>query len=146
MKNIERIANMCLAPVVLAGYMMIIGTAWHPPGQTSSPAFEVQSCSKEVGAYGFASTNGLYAGGVQYGIQKTFAPLTVSVTPHAGVSYADHPVYNLPQRTQFDIGVGVYVAYDRAISGIKYSHWSNAGMEQPNIGIDMLILQTGFIF
>lgn len=115
---------LCLAPVIFAGYAMFLGVGPHNAGHGSAPMVEVQTCPDGVGAYANATTNGLYAGGLQYGWKLYEGPITVRLTPGLGVSYADHTVHNLPKHYQFDLKIGVSVEYQQFFSYVGYRHWS----------------------
>lgn len=146
--------DLCLAPILFAGYAMGVSSLLgQDDSHPSAPLVEVQTCQRGLGAYTNATTNGLYAGGAQYGLTVYDEAFTVTLTPHAGLSYADHPVHALPSRTQFDVGIGAYAGFGRFVSGVTYSHWSNGGHvvhsgyeAQHNHGLDRLELKLGVTF
>lgn len=137
---------LCLAPVVLLGAALTIQTAWHRTQSVDGALLEVQTCESGLGAHVKASTAGLYAMGLHYGLTTTAGPWSLTLSPHAGLSYADRPIDALPLRSQFELGLQVLAGYERARIGLAYWHLSNAGLREPNIGVDLLILQTGFTF
>lgn len=138
--------DLCLAPLVLAGFMQTIETSWHKTTNLDGAVLEVQTCDRGLGLEVKASSSGLYGLGMQYGFQATSGPWSITALPKAGLSYVDHPVYELPQRTQFELGAQILVGYERFRIGVEYWHLSDAGMKQPNIGLDMVIVQTGWRF
>jgi hypothetical protein len=153
--------SLCLAPVVMVGYLM--GTDFHFKSShrdTTVPDagfIELQSCDRGFGVDGKASSAGLYGVDLQYGFQ--WAPTedtTITLTPKVGISYADHPIKELPQRTQFGLGGAVTVGYHRFRVGVELWHLSNGkdlGMavsekakHEPNIGLNMLAVTAGWVF
>lgn len=143
---------LCLKPVLLAGYMLT--QSFSPTGdhafnnQTNLDGLvvEAMTCEKGWGTDFKASTNGLYGIGAQYGLQYAHDRYSITILPKGGLSYVDHPVRELPQRTQFEVGAQLLLGYDQARVGIEYWHLSNAGMTYPNIGVNMVILQAGWSF
>jgi hypothetical protein len=140
--------GMCLAPLILMGHMLTIETPWHQvQKKDDGQVIEAMTCDKGLGFDVKASTSGYYGFGLQYGFKHEFNEnWAVSFLPKAGLSYVDHTVYELPQRAQFEVGAQALVEYKRMVMGVEYWHLSNAGMTQPNIGMDFLILQTGWRF
>jgi hypothetical protein len=143
--------NLCLAPVVLVGYLMSTDFHFRPAterqtGVNSAAMVEVQTCERGLGAEVKAATNGLYGAGLQYGFQYTTGPYVVSVIPKAGLSYTDRTVYELPQTVQFGIGLQMLFGYRDFRVGAEFWHLSNAGMTAPNIGLNLPIVQIGWVF
>src|SRR5574341_294369 len=137
---------MCLAPLVLIGSLVSIETSWHRTDSVVSPMLEVQTCERGIGLDVKAASAGYYGLGMQYGWQWQFDPFSVGLLPKAGLSYVDHPVSALPMRTQFEVGAQLLTGYQSFRLGIEYWHLSNAGLRQSNIGMDFLIVQTGWAF
>ena len=137
---------LCLAPIIMVGYAFTIQTDWHQTTDVSAPIVELQSCESGLGLHGKLSTDGLYAGGVHYGFTGQWGDWSLTAQPHVGLSYADHPIPELPMRTQFEVGAEVLAGYGDFRVSIGYWHLSNAGLEAPNTGLDMLTLQTGWRF
>lgn len=137
---------LCFAPLVLVGYAMTIQTSWHRSQNVDGGMIELQTCEKGIGFDVKASTAGLYGIGAQYGWQAQFDKWSLTFQPKIGVSYVDHAVHELPQRLQFEVGAQLVGGYDRYRIGLEYWHLSNAGMRDPNIGVDLLVLQTGISF
>lgn len=135
----------CLALVTFLGYSQTLFPNRYHTTDLSGTTLEVRTCERGLAAYGRLHTSGLFAGGITYGITaRVNDVVTVSLSPHVGISYVDHPVRELPQRTQFDVGGQVGVWYKNVFVGAQYSHQSNAGMTQPNIGHDQIIGQVGY--
>ena len=137
---------MGFAPLILLGYMLTLQTSWHHTESVSSPVVEVQSCETGWGLDAKAATAGYYGLGTQYGWKWTFDTVSLGVIPKSGFSYVDHPAAALPMGGQFQVGGQVLVGYKRWRAGVEYWHLSNAGLEQPNVGMDFLLLQVGWMF
>lgn len=137
---------MCWAPLVLIGYLFTMQTAWHRTPSENGTLLEVQSCERGIGVDAKASSSGLYGLGLQYGLGSQRGDWSVTLLPKAGLSYIDHPNPALPLRTQFEVGAQLLVGYQRFRIGVEYWHLSNAGLRAPNIGLDLLAIQTGWIF
>lgn len=136
----------CLAPVILIGYLLTIQTAWHKTATFDAPMLEVQTCEVGLGAAANISASGLAGLVGQYGWQWRHNDFSFTVQPKAGFSHAMQPVYELPSQTQFQLGLGLLVGYQSWRIGLEYQHLSNAGLAQPNIGLDLLAIQTGLTF
>lgn len=150
------IREMCLTPLVLLG--VLAATSLHTDVSPKTQAttgqgaiIEVMTCDKGWGLDAKASTNGLYAVDLQYGF-KTDTKVSVGFIPKLGISYVDHPVKELPQRTQFSLGAQFLVGYESYRVGIEYWHLSNGSAlglnvaPEPNIGMDMISVQVGKTF
>lgn len=107
---------------------------------------EVQTCETGVGLHAKATLAGLYGAGLQYGFTADFGKFSLTFQPKAGISYADRPFPELPMRTQFEIGGGLLVGYQKYRVGVEYWHLSNAGLRDPNIGLDMVGVTLGRTF
>lgn len=137
---------MCLAPLLLIGYLFTMQTPWHQTSVVTAPMVEVQTCETGWGLDAKASTAGFYGVGGQYGWQWTQEHYRLGLLPKVGFSAVDHPEPALPLGTQFEVGLQVLGGYDQWRMGIEYWHLSNAGLKSPNIGMDFLVLQTGVAF
>lgn len=137
---------MCIAPVVLLGYLLTIQTPWHHTTSFDAPMIEVQTCETGFGMDVKASTSGLYGLGLQYGFTWRDTHRSLTLQPKAGFSYVDHPEPALPLRTQFEVGAQLLFGYDRVRLGLEYWHLSNAGLKEPNTGLDLIVIQTGWVF
>lgn len=141
----------CFAPLVLLGLAttMNVNALGHTHNSTNANGemVEVMTCEKGIGMDLKASTAGLYGLGLQYGL-TVYEDLKFSVTvlPKAGLSYTDKPRKELPLTGQFEVGAQILVGYEDFRVGLEYWHLSNAGLRQPNIGLDMLVVQTGWRF
>ena len=107
---------------------------------------ELQTCETGLGAHVRATTSGLYGLGGHYGWTWHPGVLSITLQPRAGLSYVDHAVQALPQRTQFELGAQLLVGYNRYRLALDYWHLSNAGMTQPNIGLDLVSVMVGLAF
>lgn len=108
---------------------------------------EVQTCETGLGFDAKAATNGLYGFGLQYGFSHQFGDdYRVTFTPKAVLSYTDRTVYELPQDVQFGIGAQLLVGYKQFRVGAELWHLSNAGITSPNIGLNLPIIQVGWVF
>lgn len=137
---------MCFAPVILLGYLLTIQTSWHHTTTMDAPAMTVQTCETGIAAAANVSASGLAGLVGQYGWQWRSGDWSATIQPKAGLSHAMQPVYELPSQTQFQLGMGVLVGYQQWRVGLEYQHLSNAGLASPNIGLDLLVLQTGWVF
>ena len=137
---------MCLAPVILLGYLLTIQTSWHHTANFDAPMLEVQTCETGLGAAVNLSASGLGGVVAQYGWQWKTGEWSSTLQPKVGLSHAMQPVYELPAQTQFQLGMGLLVGYQSWRLGVEYQHLSNAGLAQPNIGLDLLVVETGWAF
>ena len=137
----------CVAPLMLVGYLFTLQTPSHHSTLLNGAVIELQTCETGLGAHIKASSSGLYASGIQYGLTWQITPKwSMTLSPRLGLSYVDHPVYELPMRTQFELGTQLLFGYDRWRGGVGYWHLSNGGMKDPNIGVDLLEVLTGWRF
>lgn len=137
---------MCLAPVVLLSYLLTVQTSWHKTATFDAPMLEVQTCETGLGASANVSASGLAGLVAQYGWQWRVADWSLTVQPKAGMSHAMQPVYELPTQTQFQLALGLLAGYRAFRVGVEYQHLSNAGMASPNIGLDLIAVQSGWAF
>jgi hypothetical protein len=149
--KLRELGSVCLAPVVLAGYVYASDFYTKVNPQTSATTghgqiVEVQTCERGIGLDLKATTNGLYGGGLQYGFVYDRGSWSASFIPKAGLSYVDHPVRELPQRFQFGVGAQVLVGYQRVRMGVELWHLSNAGFTYPNIGLNNIAIMGGWVF
>lgn len=140
----------CFAPIVLIGMAMTMDhnvMGQHSSGNANGTVIEVMTCEKGPGLDVKASTAGLYGLGLQYGVTVVeVGDWSLTVLPKMGLSYSDKPRRELPMQGQFEVGAQVLVGYQAFRAGLEYWHLSNAGIQQPNIGLDMLVVQTGWRF
>lgn len=137
---------LCLAPLILIGHAFTIQTPTHHTENVDGTMIEAQTCESGLGLHAKASTAGLYGLGLHYGLTGTWGDWSATISPHAGLSYADVASDAVPLKKQFELGLQVLGGYKRMRIGISYWHLSNAGLMEPNIGLDMIILQTGWTF
>lgn len=138
---------LCLAPLVLMGYALTMQTSWHHSENVNAHMIEVQTCEKGLGMDAKASTAGLFGLGLQYGFTLVESEkFSLTFLPKAGLSYTTVPRSELPMTGQFEVGAQFLVGYEDFRVGLEYWHLSNAGLQKPNIGLDMLVVQTGWRF
>ena len=137
---------MCFTPVILLGYLLTVQTSWHKTSTFDAPMIEVQTCETGLGAAANVSASGLAGLVAQYGWQWREGDWSVTIQPKAGMSHAMQPVYELPAQTQFQLGLGLLAGYQQWRIGIEYQHLSNAGLASPNIGLDLIAVQSGWTF
>ena len=138
---------MCFAPLIMIGYLFTLHPNAAHTTNMNTNIVEVQTCETGLGAHARATGNGLYAGGLQYGLTWSFAPdWSLTFAPRAGVAYVDHDVRELPLRTPFELGAQFFFGFKSARFGVEYLHLSNAGLKDPNIGIDFVGAIGGMVF
>lgn len=137
---------LCLEPLLLAGYLLTVPTNHYHRTNIDAPLVEVQTCERGLGAHVKATTSNVYMGGFHYGLQHQTGEYTFTFQSFGGVSYTAEPVHELPQQTQFEVGAKLMAGIGNMRVAIEYLHMSNAHMEQPNIGLDLIVLQTGWAF
>jgi hypothetical protein len=138
---------LCFAPVLLLGYALTMETSWHKTTNVDGVVIEAMTCEKGLGMDFKASTAGLYGLGLQYGL-TVFEGEKFSLTflPKAGLSYSSVQRKEIPMQGQFEVGAQFLGGYENYRMGLEYWHLSNAGLQEPNIGLDMLVIQTGWRF
>lgn len=138
---------MCLTPVILIGALLTVNTSWHKTTNMDGPVAEIQTCRTGLGAHARAAGSGLYAAGIHYGAEViAWNGFAFTLQPRFGASYADHAVPELPLRTQFEVGVSAMLTYRQAVISVDYWHLSNAGLRQPNVGLDLIGVMGGVSF
>lgn len=139
--------SMCFAPVLMLGSALTIQTPTHKTSDVDGMVYEVMTCEKGLGVGAKGSTAGLFGVDLQYGIpifENT--PITLTFIPKAGLSYTTQPRPELPMTGQFELGAQMMFGYKDFRFGAEYWHLSNAGLQQPNTGLDMIVIQTGWSF
>ena len=111
-----------------------------------APVVEYQTCERGPGFDLKAAASGVYGAHFQYGVGMVEAPYTLTVTPKLGVGFLDHAVPELSTTTNFSLGLQALMGYGNARVGLEYWHLSNAGLGSVNAGLDMLVLQAGWVF
>lgn len=137
---------MCWAPLILVGYLVTVQTAWHHTTTMDAPMLEVQTCETGPAIAIDVAASGLLGAVAQYGWQWRVGDWSATIQPKAGMSHTMHHVYELPAQTQFQVGLGLLFGYQSWRLGVEYQHLSNAGMASPNIGLDLIAIQTGWAF
>ncbi len=145
----------CWIPLIMAGWVIPVSTAWHHSDLTPSAIYSVQSCAVGPAAYAKATMTGAYMAGFQLGFGIERHGFEFSVKPQLGLSYVDHKVSTLPAREQYAVGVELNTCYERYCSGISWNHLSNgraiglcwSGADcRPNFGEDMVAFMAGVKF
>lgn len=138
---------MCLAPLILAGALIMTHFgAHHHPTDFSGGALIMQTCETGLALDVKASTSGLYGLGLAYGVTLPLGPLSLTLTPKAGLAYIDRPTWELAHPGNFEVGGSALLGYGRARVGLEYWHMSNAHTARPNSGLDLFVLETGWTF
>jgi hypothetical protein len=128
----------CLAPVIFAGYLFTL--VQYP--NVDSPGVEIQTCEQGIGLHAKAYTANAYGLGLHYGFHWEQERWSWNVQPQVGVATAKGG----ESQKIFELGLQFTVGYDHARLGVEYWHMSNAGLSSPNGGLDMLVLQSGWVF
>lgn len=137
---------LCWTPLLLVGYLFTSPMPDHP-SRVSAALVEAQTCPTGLGANLRASDAGLYSAGAQYGLQLwEHRHWSLTMTPSLGLAYASQPYHELPLRTNFSVSGQLLLGYEPYVMGVTYWHMSNAGLRQPNVGLDLLALQVGWTF
>lgn len=156
--TLREVGTVCVAPVLMAGYMVStnlpLDRATKYENTVGNAAIvSIQTCDRGWGINAKATTSGLYGSEVQYAFKFEPTPAySVTLSPRLGVSYVDHPVVQLPQRTQFGLGGQVMFGYEDFRVGVEFWHLSNGSAlglnvsDRPNIGMNMVTIQTGWVF
>ena len=140
---------MCLAPVILLGYLLTLHPSWTTGHVTSldGPLLEAQTCEVGIGAFAKASPSGIGAVGAQYGWQARPAQdWTLTLTPQFGVGLLEHHVPEVSSQVNVSLGLNAMVGYQRSRLAVEYWHQSNAGLGAANVGLDLLALMGGWAF
>jgi len=130
----------CLSTVLLIGYLFTLYPNNSHTTDINGHSGEIQSCAYGLGVHAGGTSAGMARGGVQFGLGTTIAErLEVIIQPFVGAAYMPN-VRELPLEVQFEVGAKVMaLAGDRGIV-VEYLHLSNAGLKEPNIGKDAIIL------
>lgn len=134
----------CLEPLILAGWLFTQSLEGGPATNLDGGVLEMQTCERGLGLDLKASTSGLYGLAAQYGLSTTQQEWTVTLTPKAGLAYVDHRVWEQDSRGNFQLGAQLLIGRDRWRIGVEYWHISNAGLGEPNAGLDLMSLQLGW--
>ena len=139
---------MCLAPLVLIGYLFTLHPNPAHMSNLNSTLVEFQTCEQGPGLDLKASSSGVYAASLQYGFSLVNHEETMSftLTPKLGVGMIDHPLPELSTTTNFSLGLQLLARYEFVTLGTEYWHQSNAGMGERNAGLDMIAVMGGVSF
>lgn len=124
---------------------------WHT-STIQGPIGKLETSPEGLGASARFGPGGLFSLGAQYGYTIPHTPITV--TPSAGMAYVDQPMPELPLKTPFALGLQASMplkdleflpdSLRKARLMAEYLHLSNAGLKQPNIGMDMGSIMLGY--
>lgn len=138
--------GLCLVPLLLVGATSTLDWSKTPPPNENGALIEVQTCERGLGGHVKGTSSGLYALGIHYGFTGEMGNFSATFQPRMGLSATDHTNRNLPQTVQFEVGLQFLVGYEQYRIALDYWHLSNAGVTQPNIGMDMLGILGGITF
>lgn len=133
----------CLAVAVLAGQLLTIQPNAAHTSDFNGRSIEIQSCTRGPGGFVMASDSGLYAGGIQYGVEARYHEILMTAQPFFGASYTPREVSELPLHAQFWAGLNLLVEYRGILAGVKYGHASNGGLTEHNAGVDVFTMMVG---
>lgn len=140
---------LCLAPLVLVGYLQTIQTSWHQSYDISGPMAEVQSCKEGLGAR-IAFSQDMVQIGPQFGLSWPLGQnWRITGSFHGGLGYSNtfHPETGVRQVTKWNGGVKILISNDPYVFAIGYDHMSNGrGVDPTNAGQDMMSYMVGYIF
>jgi hypothetical protein len=140
---------LCLAPIILLGYVTAIQTSWHDSAQVHPLMGQVQTCKDRLGLHLKAGAEPWVAGGVHYGFTWPIKEnMEFTLQPQMGLSYSNtqHP-YQGRQITKFEAGVALMLTYQRTVVSLEYTHMSNGkGVDPTNAGLDLVGIQVGYRF
>src|SRR5438067_4072773 len=136
----------CLAPVILAGYLLTIQTSWHHTTNFDGPMLEAQTGETGAALNLRVAASGVSSLGVQYGWQMARGEWSLTLQPLVGVGLIDRHIRELSSEVNFSLGAQVMAGYESYRLSFGYWHVSNAGLGSKDGGLDLLALQTGFSF
>lgn len=137
---------MCLAPLILVGYLMTLHpNVWHV-SEFDGPMVQVYTCERGLGANVRYASKGIGALGIHYGVAYQSGNWSVSFLPQFGVGYLSQHVPEVSSRVNFDLAASVIVGYKQSRLAVEYWHQSNAGLGDRNAGLDMLAMMGGMVF
>lgn len=124
---------------------------WHT-STIQGPMAKFETSPEGLGANARIGPEGLFSLAAQYGLQIPGTPITI--TPSAGMAYVDKGMPELPLKTPFALGLqgslslkdfeSLPESLRKARIMAEYIHLSNAGLKQPNIGMDMGSVMLGY--
>ena len=134
----------CMAPIVMIGALFTLHPYAKHQSDRDAAYIEAQTCRTGFGAHALASTTQFYSWGIQYGLDIPVSRyLTLTIQPVFGGSYTARADRQLPMGAQFETGVNLIASGEEWIVGVKWLHASNAGLKQPNIGVDWMGVFVG---
>ena len=141
--------RMCLAPLIMVGFLQTIQTSWHSSKDISGPMAEVQTCKEGLGAR-IAFSPEMVQIGPSWGISWPLGQMwTFTGSFHGGLGYSNtiHPDTGVRQVTKWNGGVSFLIQYDKYVGKVGYDHMSNGrGLDPTNHGVDMMSYMMGYVF
>lgn len=141
--------NLCLAPLVMVGYLQTIQTEWHTSYDISGPMAEIQTCQRGLGGR-LAFSGDMVQVGPQYGYTWPISQdWSITGQFHGGMGYSNtiHPDTHIRQITKFNGGVSFLIHYQSYTLKVGYDHMSNGkGLDPTNAGQDMMSYMVGYSF
>jgi len=129
-----------------AGYVDTFEPNRSHTSDLQGPMAKFETSPEGLGAAARIGPGGLFTLGAQYGYTIPGTPLTI--TPSAGMAYVDKSMPELPIKTPFALGLqaGIPLGDTKARLIAEYLHLSNAGLKEPNTGMDMGAVMLGYPF
>jgi hypothetical protein len=141
--------RMCLAPLVMVGFLQTIQTSWHSSKDISGGMAEIQTCKEGLGGR-MAFSPDMVQIGPSWGISWPINELwSFGVGFHGGLGYSNtmHPDTGVRQITKWNGGLSLMVQYSHYVGKIGYDHNSNGrGIDPTNHGIDHISYMMGYVF
>jgi hypothetical protein len=140
---------LCLAPILLLGYVTTIQTPWHTSAEMHPMMAQIQTCKDRLGLHLKVGAEPWVAGGLHYGFTWPIAQnMEFTIQPQMGFSYSNthHPTQGR-QVTKFEAGLAFMLTYNRTVVSLEYTHMSNGkGVDPTNAGVDLWAIQVGYRF
>jgi hypothetical protein len=141
--------RMCLAPLVLVGFLQTIQTSWHSSKDISGGMAEVQTCKDGLGVR-LAFSDQMVQIGPQYGYSWALTgKWSIIAKANGGWGYSNtiHPTTGVRQVTKFNGGLSLSVMYAPYVVQVSYQHMSNGrGIDPTNHGVDLITTGVGYAF
>jgi hypothetical protein len=141
--------RMCLAPLVMVGFLQSIETSWHHAKDISGGMAEIQTCKDGLSAR-MAFSPDMVQIGPSWGISWPLGQMwSITGSFHGGMGYSNtiHPDSGVRQITKWNGGVSLIVQYSHYVGKIGYDHNSNGrGIDPTNHGIDHISYMMGYVF
>lgn len=136
----------CLAPMLMAGYLLTLHPNHSHTTNFDSAMVEAQTCDRGFGLDVKAAQAGVYGLEAQYGFQWKAGEFSATLTPKAGGAYHDVQKPEEQSKATFSLSMQLALGYGPARASVEYWHNSNAGLGYHNAGFDMIALLGGWRF